>query len=308
MRHPRRHIREFLDAELSERKRASVQAHLERCAPCRTLVEEERRLRIRLRSMSIPLPGDDLARRIVAGGAGPSGSLPAERHRPRNRRRYAVAVGGVLTLVSGFVLAGAYVLGSLADASISGPQQAHLLAGWDQVASGPDRVLSPEQLQELRASGWSCPELSELGFRLEDASALQVAGNPAVALVLSRDEEKITLYEQRRAEGSTSQEVLHAVSGRPVTEDGFTLQTGNPATAPKVWQNPAKPGEAVLSTSNVTYTLFASGPDEMIDGAMHELSLTESARLLVPARDRDSGPVDRVMRGISLLAGAGRSL
>lgn len=306
MRHPRRHIREFLDDELPQRKRASVQAHLERCAPCRSLVEEERRLRIRLRSMSIPLPGEDLARRIVAGGA----SLPAaaEAKRPRTRARYAVAVGSILTLVSGFVLAGAYVLGTLADEPFSAPQQAHLLAGWNQVTQSQTGKLSSDQLQKLRDSGWSCPELSELGFTLEEATATHVAGQPAVALVLARNGEKITLYEQRPGEGETNTSVLHAVSERPVSEEGFTLQTGNSATSPRVWRDPAKPGQAVLSTGNVTYTLAASASNEMVAGAVNELSLTESARLLVPSKDRDSGPVDRVMRGLSLLAGAGRSL
>ena len=304
MRHPRRHIREFLDAELTERKRTAVQAHLERCAPCRSLVEEERRLRIRLRAMSIPLPGEDLARRIVSGSA----SLPAtaETGRPRSRGRYVLAVGSILTLVSGFVLAGAYVLGTLADEPLASPQHAYLLAGWNQM--NPSDGLSREQLQELRDTGWSCPELSELGFTLVGANATQVAGQPAVELSLERNGEKIKLYEQRPVQGENNPDVLHAVSERPVAEDGFIPQAGTPATAPQIWQNPARPGEAVIATGNVTYTIASSAPQGMVAGAVSELSLTESAQLLVPARERDSGPMDRVMRGFSLLAGAGRSL
>ncbi|WP_225219444.1 hypothetical protein [Arthrobacter gallicola] len=257
--------------------------------------------------MSIPRPEEDLARRIMAGGA----SLPAaeETKPPRTRARYAVAVGSILTLVSGFVLAGAYVLGTLAEEPLSAPQQAHLLAGWSQVAENEPAELSREQLQKLREAGWSCPELKELGFTLEEATATHVAGQPAVALVLARNGEKITLYEQRPGDGETNAGVvLHAVTERPVTEEGFTLQTGNPTTSPRVWQDPAKPGQAVLSTGNVTYTLASSAPREVVAGAVSELSLTESARLLVPSKGRDSGPMDTVMRGFSLLAGAGRSL
>ncbi|WP_312179249.1 hypothetical protein [Arthrobacter sp.] len=256
--------------------------------------------------MSVPRPGEDLARRIVAGSA----SLPtaAEAKRPRSRGRYVVAFGSILTLVSGFVLAGAYVLGTMADEPLSSPQHAYLLAGWNQIAENPSEDLSREALQELRDSGWSCPELSELGFTLEGATTTQVAGQPAVALSLERNGEKIKLYEQRPVHGERTPDVLHAVSERPVAEEGFTLQTGNSATAPQVWQNASRPGEAVLSTGNVTYTIASSAPHGTVAGAVSELSLTESAQLLVPARDRDSGPVDRVMRGFSLLAGAGRSL
>lgn len=305
MRHPKRHLREFLDAELPHRKQAAVQAHLEHCATCRCLVEEERRLRSRLRAMNIPAPGEDLARRIVAGPG--SATVPPEPAAPSRPGRYVLAFGSVLTLVSGFVLAGAYVLGTLADEPLTAPQQAHLLAGWNDIAEEPEDELSSEELAELRNSGWSCPELAELGFTVESARTETVAGHPAVALVLVRGEEKILLYEQRPWQGGKNNEVLHAVSGRPVAEAGFTAQEGTP-TAPRIWQAPSRPGEAVLSTGNVTYTLASSAPAETMTGAVSELSLSESARLLVPASDGEDTAVQRILRGLSVLAGAGGSL
>ena len=303
MRHPKRHLREFLDEELPARRRAAVQAHLSRCAACRCQVEEERRLRSRLKAMKVPSPREDLASRIVADSA--AAGEPRERT-GQGRGRYAVAIGGILTLVSGFVLAGAYVLGSLAEEPLSAPQQAHLLAGWNQLAE--QRSLSAEEVGNLRASGWSCPELTELGFTLASARTLQVAGHPAVALELKRNGESITVYEQRPRQGDANPEVLHAVSGKPVAEEGFSAPAGTPATAPRVWRDESRPGEAVLSARNVTYTLAASVPEETLSSVVGELSLSESARLLVPARNPDSGAVDRVLNGLALLAGAGRSL
>ena len=303
MRHPKRHLREFLDEELPARRRAAVQTHLSRCAACRCQVEEERRLRSRLKALKVPSPREDLASRIVADSAAAGVSAV-----PAGRRRggYAVAIGGILTMVSGFVLAGAYVLGSLADEPLSAPQQAHLLAGWNQLAE--QRSLSSGEVEHLRAAGWSCPELTELGFTLASARTLQVAGHPAVALELTRNGESLTIYEQRPRQGEANAQVLHAVSGKPVDEEGFSAPDSAPATAPRVWRDAARPGEAVLSARNVTYTLAASVPEETLSSVVGELSLSESARLLVPARDPDSGAVDRVLRGLALLAGAGRSL
>lgn len=305
MRHPKRHLREFLDAELPDRKRAAVQAHLERCANCRCLVEEERRMRSRLRAMNIPSPGADLAQRIMAGR--PAMPVLPDTVPPRGRGRYALAFGGVLTLVSGFVLAGAYLLGTLADEPLSAPQQANLVAGWDQVAQEPEDVLTGEHLHALREAGWSCPELSELGFTLESARTTKVAGHPAVALVLVRDAETVTLYEQRPQQGGENPGVLHAVSERPVIEEGFSAQDDASSTTPRIWRSESRPAEAVLSTRNVTYTLASSSPGDTLAPAVAELSLSESARLLVPSGDKETGPVDRVLRGFAVLAGAGRS-
>ncbi|MER2134354.1 MAG: zf-HC2 domain-containing protein [Arthrobacter sp.] len=303
MRHPKRHLREFLDDELPARRRAAVQVHLSRCAACRCQVEEERRLRSRLKAMKVPSPREDLASRIVADSA----AVREPQDQPgRGRGRYAVAIGGILTMVSGFVLAGAYVLGSLAEEPLSAPQQAHLLAGWNQLAE--QRSLSAEEVENLRTAGWSCPELTELGFTLASARTLQVAGHPAVALELKRNGESITVYEQRPRQGDANPEVLHAVSGRPVAEEGFSAPAGAPATAPRIWRDESRPGEAVLSARNVTYTLASSVPEETLSSVVGELSLSESARLLVPARDANSGAVDRVLHGLAMLAGAGRSL
>lgn len=255
--------------------------------------------------MKVPSPREDLASRIVAdSAAGPAGGQTAA----RTRGRYAAAVGGVLAVASGLVLAGAYVVGSVAEEPFRAPQQAHLLAGWDQLDAQRAGSLSAEEVEHLRQAGWSCPELVELGFSLVSARTLQVAGHPAVALELTRNGESITIYEQRPRQGETNPEVLHAVSGRPVAEEGFTAPAGTPAAAPRLWQDEARPGEAVLSARNVTYTLAASAPTETLSSVVGELSLSESARLLVPARDRDSGTVDRVLHGLALLAGGGRSL
>lgn len=301
MRHPKRLLREFLDAELPARRRDAVQAHLERCASCRCLVDEERRLRSRLRAMNVPSPREDLASRIMADSARAG---TEEIRGGTSRGRYAVAVG-ILAVISGFVLAGAYVLGSLAEEP-AGPQQAHLQAGWDQLAGQSGDSLSPDQLENLRGAGWSCPEMSELGFTLVSARTLQVAGHPAVALELTRNGETVRIYEQRPREGDANPEVLHAVSGRPVAQEGFAAPEGGPPTAPRVWRNEGIPGEAVLSARNVTYTLSSFAEEETLSSVVGELSLTESARLLVPSSDPDSGAADRVLRGLALLAGAGR--
>ena len=90
----------------------------------------------------------------------------------------------------------------------------------------------PRTCSSLRDAGWSCPELTELGFTLASARTLQVAGHPAVALELTRNGETITVYEQRPRQGDANPEVLHAVSGKPVAEEGFSAPSGRTGNHP----------------------------------------------------------------------------
>jgi anti-sigma factor RsiW len=65
MLHPDKELAEYLDGELSDDRRPSLERHLKRCKRCRRSVEEYRDIQERLRSLDVPPPGEDLTARIL---------------------------------------------------------------------------------------------------------------------------------------------------------------------------------------------------------------------------------------------------
>ncbi|MCC3267253.1 zf-HC2 domain-containing protein [Arthrobacter gengyunqii] len=306
MRHPKRLLQEYLDGQASPARAAALQAHLSRCAACRSEAARERRLRARLRSLEVPEPSPLLRERIertaqMAGDAAPDGYAQQPVPSGGGRHRLVTATGVVAAAV-GLVLSTAYLLGGWAQPPALQQATPGLAAVWSEVTGGtPDDELAPEQLAELRSRGWACPELAAAGLSVAGARAGLVDGHPAVIMTLEGNGNSVTVYETHP--GSWSEEtVVDGVSGKPVTEEGFVLQEQSPGR-PQIWMHPQRPHQAVVASSRVTYTLAAS-PD-VLDEAVSEISLTESSRLVLHARDTAYGVWDRIKRGLSVMTGTG---
>ncbi|MEE2568223.1 hypothetical protein V1638_02260 [Pseudarthrobacter sp. J64] len=86
------------------------------------------------------------------------------------------------------------------------------------------RTLSAADLDSLRESGWACPALEDLGFRVVSAKAVEVQDAPALELHLSNGTQRVTVVEQRDAADPAS-----AADGPPVSSVPVNLQTGRSA-------------------------------------------------------------------------------
>lgn len=315
MRHPKRLLQEYLDGQATPARAAAVQAHLQRCAACRAEAARERRLRSRLRSLEVPAPSPDLRARIehtvqIAGnrtaGNGSSGgyaATPASSPSRTHRRRMLTAAG-LLAAAACTVLSTAYLLGGWAENPSPQAASPGLAAGWTEVTGGEEaHALAPEQLAQLRARGWACPELASAGMTMVEAKAARVDGQPAVIMTLEGNGSTVTVYETH-PDSSSEEAAVDGVSGRPVSDEGFVLREQAPGR-PQVWTHPQRPHRAILASSRVTYTVDAAPPGDVLEEAVAEISLSESSRLVLHSPDTAQGVWDRIRNGLAVMAGGG---
>jgi len=204
----------------------------------------------------------------------------------------------------GLALSTAYLLGGWAQSPANQQAAPGLADVWhDVTGGGGDDQLAPEQLAELRSRGWVCPELASAGMALAEARTAMVDEEPAVIMTLEGNGTRVTVYETHPASWS-EETVVDGVSGKPVTEEGFILQDQRPGQ-PQVWTHPQRPHHAVVASKRVTYTVDVSPSGEILHEAVSEISLTESSRLALHARERAQGVWERIKSGLSVMTGAG---
>jgi hypothetical protein len=142
----------------------------------------------------------------------------------------------------------------------------------------PAGALTAGQLTALRAQGWTCPELRELGFHLVWARGGVVAGDDMVELRLTDGRHFTTVLEQHARQPAqhgrsglrqtAAAPLVNVLTGHPAAADGFTaagaaglsLPTGSPTEPPpaegsgRLWVNAAPPFRAIYQGSAGTFT------------------------------------------------------
>ncbi len=256
---------------------------------------------------------EELARDGAPAEQLPGGELPimddgARHHRARHHgarpgvragvRLAAVAAGGA-TATAALIAGSAYLMGGTpAPAEASGTASAFLRAdmrvssaagaagagtGWSLTGEPditPSDALTAGQLAALRAQGWSCPELRELGFHLVWARGGVVDGTDMVELRLTDGRYFATVLEQHSAApqqgttGARPQAPVNVLTGHPATADGFTAvnvqsmgtpagsgpETPAAARGGRLWINPAAPFRAIYQNSAGTFTYVSDQP------------------------------------------------
>ena len=236
------------------------------------------------------------------------GKFPGGPHQPappsavRPPRRYAALTAGGAAAAVALITGSAYLMGGspaplAADddpsaflqrdlrLSVTGPSAAGADSGWGLTGEPditPAGALSAGQLTALRARGWTCPELRELGFHLVWARGGTVAGNDMVELRLTDGRHFTTVLEQHAPhtaeQGSglrpDAAPPVNVLTGHPAAADGFTaagaagvsLQAGaSPGPLPaegsgRLWINAAPPFRAIYQGSAGTFTFVSDQP------------------------------------------------
>ena len=233
---------------------------------------------------------------------------PAADPAPDDKRpaRVAVVVGGVLAGCAVVALSAAYVLGGEAQTAVSGSAAGITWAPLSANAAAVRPVaLDSSGLEALRRSGWTCPLLLGLGYRLKSAEQLLVGGQPAVRLDLTDDNHRVTITEQRHTaasgEGSDSAHAtppLNAATGHPVTMDGFQEVAGLDRA---VWVRGGEEWTVVLDSEDVTYTLRSDLPLAEMPDTVSQVVLMENSRLELPPPAPPDDPLSRIIRGLGMM-------
>lgn len=329
MLHSQRSLQDLVDGELSDRRRIAVERHVTRCSSCAVAVGRLRGLKTSLLGLRNPDPDPELQRRLLAPDfasttASPTGSghvdtpgRPPEQVRSgsrvassssgphpapaRRRRTLAAIVSG--SAVAGVILGGAYVVGAEEVPTDGLPGVTAMRAGWDSVVPRTPASLDEDQLDRLRSGGWYCPELESLGYTLRSADGITVAGRPTLELVLEKDGDTVTVYEQRKVgEGRDPGEPLSPVTGNAVSSDGFAHIGG---TGRDLWVREGNPWQVVLDSPSVTYTVVSDLPASVMPQTMSQLVLAERAQLSFGPGEQEDSMVKRIVRGLTTITNPG---
>ncbi len=324
--HPRRSLQDLADGELSDHRRATIEQHLQHCASCADDLSRLRGHKSVLLGLQNPSPDPDFQRRLLSSGSsvarpdqrrdvtgatgirsvtgvtgltGIKGATP-RRTRVAARRRRALLVAGGTVGVATAILTGAYIVGSgsgpVRAGAATGPTT--LRAGWDAMAPGTRTALDADQVESLRAQGWSCPELMSLGFTLRSAEAMLVGGVPTLELVLDHHGDLVTVYEQRKIDGRPADAPINAATGRTVVQDGFDHVGG---VEQDLWVRSGAPWLVVLDAPYLTYTVVSELPPADMPQTLQQLVTAEYAQLS-PQQPQDDSVMERIVRGLSIIA------
>ncbi|MGM0929519.1 MAG: anti-sigma factor family protein [Actinomycetota bacterium] len=259
-------------------------------------------------------PGDRPDSAVPGAGFRPAAAgSPAADSAPGGKRstRVALVVGGVMAGCAVVALSAAYVLGGEAQTAASGSAPGLIWAPASANAAVARPVaLDSSKLEALRRSGWTCPLLLGLGYKLHSAEQLLVGGQPAVRLDLSDGNHRVVITEQRRTgaggEGSGTAgpgsahvtPPLNAATGHPVTMDGFEEVAGLDRA---VWVRGGEEWTVVLDSEDVTYTLRSDLPLAEMPDTVSQVVLTENSRLELPPPAPPDDPLSRIIRGLGMM-------
>ncbi|OMH35107.1 hypothetical protein [Tersicoccus sp. Bi-70] len=206
----------------------------------------------------------------------------------------------LLGLLAGVVVVGAawYLGGQRSSGAVTGGP----VAGMDaSLADGGSRRLTSDDVDHLRAAGWTCPDLNTVGYWIESAELTERGGAPAVVADLRSTAHTVTLVEQHP--GSTASTMVDGATGRTVSTAAFrqvsrngtelwVARSGTPATSDVVF----RVADAVYSLRSDTSTADAMKVASVIAAA-------DKAQVDRSAPAAGDGVLDRVARVLSRMAG-----
>ncbi|HEU4666858.1 MAG TPA: anti-sigma factor [Arthrobacter sp.] len=262
-------------------------------------MRRERQYLERLRDAPIPPASDDLTARLLARTQELAAMQPVDAHRPAPARDalrvLALAAGGSMA-AAGVLAAGAFAAaGDPLPGDAAGNQAAFSHVSSRTPADG--RQLTGEQLTELRAEGWACPELEVMGFRLESARATVLNGQPAVELRLTDGTHHATVTEQRI--------VLQAIAGAGAGQAAGQDIARWDSSPLRVWSS--SPWSATYRTPGHTFFYESDLPAEQADDALpilqrlgHQAEQGLEAGLPVASPEAAEEPIGtRLQRGVN---------
>lgn len=298
---PRRPLRpvSFSRPTLASLRHARNPEHLKVCEECRSALRRERQYLERLRGSAVPEASQDLAARLIQHTERlanepehSAGSSLGRRAARRSLRLAGIAAGTVLVsagalAVSAYVVAGDDQPQALAGFGNESPSSSSLTGGPAQplagffFAAGTTVNLSTSQLDDLRAGGWACPELSDMGFHVVSAQATTVNGHPAVELRLERNGHYATIVEE------------HLPAPDPASPEG--------STTAQLSLTQGKPWGAVYATPAAVITYASDLPADLANDAVPELVRAGESLVARPAGDAAETWSERLLRGLKAL-------
>ena len=284
--------------------------HIRACAECASALHRQRQYIARLHAAAVPAASDELTARLLLRTQ-QLAMAPAPVSRP-SRMRLAGLAGGVAVVAAGAVAAGAYTFAGEPRQYAAG---AASLSGQTGHSPGASPDGTDSRLAALRSSGWTCPELRAMGFRLVSASTTVLAGQPTVELRLTDGQHTARILEQHQGAPAAGWPV-NPLTGHPAGNDGYVAaDMPGTTTGGRVWVRAGSPWSAIYQTPRSTFTYVSDLPATAADDAVAMLAgpgaaagpglaAGTEASAGTPAAEGSAqeSVVDRVERGLRKIA------
>lgn len=293
-------IRAYVAGELDPKARRSIERHVHRCLACwddlQTATPRTTPQWVQGANYS-PAP---LNAQTLLGSSVREDSLAET---PRRSRFVpwipALAVLGILVIV-GSLASVAWSLGSAVAAPLV---QTDPTGAWSSKATD----LDADDLDDLRAAGWSCPVVEVAGFQLASATGTRHNGKAKVHIVLKNKSKELSVTEARDLSGSTLGTAMLAAPADPVAKaqggevsDSVLAELGKRLGAKAGATVDFRHGSATLKMDDVDYSIASNLSKKDMESLLQRLVIAEHTHL--SGFDADPDKIgERLMRGLSRL-------
>ncbi|WP_374999999.1 anti-sigma factor family protein [Aeromicrobium sp. CTD01-1L150] len=227
MTHLDRDVAAFVDGQLSPDAAALARQHVAECTRCRDAVSQQRLLKSRMQTGSVPGPPPSLLASLCSV---PSIAAEPESRRERWRRSPAVGAGAALVGASLLVVALAFVVGAHEhrEADPVHPTFDDYTADFVIGYGTATDTMTSEALAALSEQGWPChPELAAGDLQRVDGRWHGENGD-TVSLTYTDGRERLRLYEKA---GTLDDDALHGFALRTMGERRVWIREGDPTVA-----------------------------------------------------------------------------
>lgn len=263
----------FVDGQLEPAALRDAQAHVMCCESCERAVRQQRAIKSRMGTVTVPGP----PRGLLDSLNDLADQQPVEDGRWVRLRRAAplragVAVAGASMAVAALAYAVGGGAGGVGD-RVAPPFEDYS-SGFFAASHGATTIsVSESRVAELNAQGWACH--GSLAGDLKRTQAAMTRSDGAIALTYSNGTSRMKVYEQ---------------SGRldPEALEGFEQQAWGSAT---VWQRIGQPTLVTWDRDGIVYTIVTDADPQRIQQAVTQL----------PTSKASDHPTDRLGRGLDRL-------
>ncbi|MGJ9423811.1 anti-sigma factor family protein [Aeromicrobium sp. CF3.5] len=260
----------FVDGQLEPAAMRDARTHLEGCESCGQAVRQQRAIKSRMETGTVPEP----PRGLLASLNGLADQQSVEEGRwVRLRRAAPLRAGVALAGASMAVAALAYAVGGGAAGvgdRVAPPFDDYASGFFGASSSATAVSVSEGRVAELNEQGWACH--GRLAGDLERTHAALTRADDAIALTYSNGTTRMKVYEQ---------------AGRldPAALEGFEQQIWGSAV---VWHRVGEPTLVTWDRDGIVYTIVTDADPQRIRGAVAQLPTSEST----------GHPLDRLGRGV----------
>lgn len=293
-------IHAYLAGELDEKERRSLERHVHRCLRCWEAVQTatprtDPQWNSPAEFLQVPLNAHTL---LSSAGPGrdSGGQVSSSRFQPWIP---ALALLVILAMLGALMS----LLWALGAPGIAATAQHDPTRTWSAVATD----LKQGDLDELRASGFTCPVIETAGFRLASATGTRSGGNVAVHIVLRNGPQEVGVTEVRQLAGGALATGTFAAPHQAAAKslgadvpDGPLSELGRRLGAKTATAVSFGKGTATLSMDHVDYLITSNLSKEEVKQLLQGLVIGEHTRSAGPATASEELG-ERILRGLSRL-------